>query len=205
MSEPRQLPAQIWAFEDDDGGVPRAGYWIDEQSETPEGSPQFTRTDLSQASVAAALEAAAGWHDAEIVRLKAQIDENNKYLQSLGKSTNSRSNDLCENAIGRHKISAERIRALITPDQRTALQAAIDAAKAEVMAEDAAKPVLAHVCDGKEQEAFEAWAKRADYEMREHPLHYIFLDEKTDAARAGWREGIRYAREYALAQIGAKP
>jgi hypothetical protein len=50
-------------------------------------------------------------------------------------------------------------------------------------------------CDRKEQYAFEAWAKSEDYDMHEHPLHYLFLDEKTNAARQGWNAAIRYMRE----------
>lgn len=94
-----------------------------------------TRTDLSQASVAAALEAAAKEHDAEIVRLEAQIIENKNYLRLAGKSERSSANDFCDAAIGHHRGSAARLRALITPDQRTALQAAIDAAERSAYAQ----------------------------------------------------------------------
>lgn len=76
-----------------------------------------TRTDLSQASVAAALEAAGA-------ACTAVADEAKSYhmpQMAMGATT-----------------ARDAIRALITPDQRTALQAAIDAAKAEARAEDAA-------------------------------------------------------------------
>jgi hypothetical protein len=46
-------------------------------------------------------------------------------------------------------------------------------------------------CEG-EQEHFETWAKSQQYEMREHPLHYLFLDAKTNAARQGWKAALRY-------------
>lgn len=49
-------------------------------------------------------------------------------------------------------------------------------------------------CDGYEQPAFEAWAKRERYAMHEHPLHYIFMDEKTNAARMGWNAALAYVR-----------
>lgn len=52
-------------------------------------------------------------------------------------------------------------------------------------------------CKG-EQEHFEAWAKSKRYEMSEHPLHYIFNDPKTDAARMGWNAALAYVREAAL-------
>ena len=40
-------PKTIWVFDDDDGGVPRSGYWIDEKSETPECAIEYTRADLA--------------------------------------------------------------------------------------------------------------------------------------------------------------
>lgn len=53
---------------------------------------------------------------------------------------------------------------------------------------------LPNNCDGKEQYAFEAWAKAQGFDMHEHPLHYLFLDPKTNAAREAWNECIRYCR-----------
>jgi hypothetical protein len=50
-------------------------------------------------------------------------------------------------------------------------------------------------CDGKEQHAFEAWASANGYDMHEHPLHYLFMDHKTDAARQAWKAGLTYAVE----------
>jgi hypothetical protein len=47
--------------------------------------------------------------------------------------------------------------------------------------------------DGIEQDAFEAWAKAERYDMHEHPMHWLFLDAKTSAARDGWRAGIRHS------------
>lgn len=43
-----EMPERIWAFEDypGQGAVPRSGMWCDEQSETPDGSPCFIRSDL---------------------------------------------------------------------------------------------------------------------------------------------------------------
>lgn len=56
-------------------------------------------------------------------------------------------------------------------------------------------------CDGKEQLAFEAWAVSQQYDMHEHPLHYIFMDPKTSAARLGWNAALRYVRD----QFAASP
>jgi hypothetical protein len=62
----------------------------------------------------------------------------------------------------------------------------------------AAPASLPNNCDGKEQYAFEAWAKSQHMNMHEHPLHYLFLDPQTDAARRAWSECIRYCRTQAL-------
>lgn len=47
-------------------------------------------------------------------------------------------------------------------------------------------------CDGEEQHEFEAWAKKQGYDMLEHPLHWLFLVEKTYHAREGWRSALEY-------------
>lgn len=49
-------------------------------------------------------------------------------------------------------------------------------------------------CDGKEQHAFEDWALRQGYDMTKHPLHYLFLDAQTYAARQAWCAAIEYCR-----------
>ena len=48
---------------------------------------------------------------------------------------------------------------------------------------------------GQQQEAtaFENWAKYQNYDMTTHPLHWLFLDKATYAARQGWKAGIAYA------------
>jgi hypothetical protein len=77
-----------------------------------------------------------------------------------------------------------------------------------------AGPVLwPTTCDGKEQEAWETWAKSEHYDMAQHPLHYIFLNDQTFSARQGWRAGLLYAVEQmkaatpqpTQAQAGAVP
>ncbi len=47
-------------------------------------------------------------------------------------------------------------------------------------------------CEG-EQYFFEEWAKKERMDMTEHPLHYLFMDPKTSAARDGWKAGVAYA------------
>lgn len=37
---------------------------------------------------------------------------------------------------------------------------------------------------------FVRWAVKSGYDMTSHPLHFLFLNEKTDAARAGWKAAI---------------
>lgn len=48
------------------------------------------------------------------------------------------------------------------------------------------------VCDGKEQLAFEAYASSKGLDLSKHPLHYLFLDGKTNQARSAWRECLVY-------------
>lgn len=51
------------------------------------------------------------------------------------------------------------------------------------------------LCDGIEQDAFEAWAKSEHFDMAQHPLHWLFLNPRTDASRSGWKAGLVYAVE----------
>ncbi len=50
------------------------------------------------------------------------------------------------------------------------------------------------VCDGKEQDAFEEWARKEGLDTSFHPLHWLFLDAKTNSARQGWKAALRYVR-----------
>ena len=50
-------------------------------------------------------------------------------------------------------------------------------------------------CDGIEQPAFELWAKSEGFDMNEHPIHYIFTDPETAAARIAWKAGLVHAVE----------
>lgn len=50
------------------------------------------------------------------------------------------------------------------------------------------------ICDGKEQDAFEAWGAKQGMVMYTHPFHWLFLDAKTNAARNGWKGAIEYCR-----------
>ncbi len=54
---------------------------------------------------------------------------------------------------------------------------------------------LPTACDGKEQHAFISWAESEKYDMSEHPLHWLFLNERTYAARQGWVAAIRYVND----------
>ncbi|MCK2149470.1 hypothetical protein MYE70_10370 [Marinobacter alexandrii] len=66
-----------------------------------------------------------------------------------------------------------------------------------------AEPV--RVCDGKEQYAFEDFAKSQNMDMHEHPLHYLFLNPETDAARKGWKAAIEYCRAATLSTNATPP
>lgn len=50
------------------------------------------------------------------------------------------------------------------------------------------------VCDGKEQDAFEEWARKEGLDTSCHPMHWLFLDAKTNSARQGWKAALRYVR-----------
>lgn len=54
----------------------------------------------------------------------------------------------------------------------------------------AVEPVA--VCDGKEQEAFERYAESKRMDMTQHPLHYLFLSDRTATARDAWKAAITY-------------
>ncbi|KWT88038.1 hypothetical protein G6L26_007575 [Agrobacterium radiobacter] len=43
-----------------------------------------------------------------------------------------------------------------------------------------------------EQRAFESWAEGKRHDMSCHPLHYLFLNAETNAAREGWNAALRY-------------
>lgn len=43
-----------------------------------------------------------------------------------------------------------------------------------------------------EQAAFEEWANDSRYEMHQHPLHYLFMDKQTNAARQGWKAALAF-------------
>jgi len=45
-----------------------------------------------------------------------------------------------------------------------------------------------------EVDAFEAWAQGQKYDMSTHPLHWLFLDERTYAARQGWKSALEFVQ-----------
>ena len=74
-------------------------------------------------------------------------------------------------------------------------------AEAAPSRDEALCSALPDTFDGKEQHAFEDLAKGMGLDMTEHPLHYLFLNEKTYAARQAWKAAIRYCRSQALAAL----
>jgi hypothetical protein len=65
-------------------------------------------------------------------------------------------------------------------------------------------PELPKSNDGKEQDAFEAWAGSERYDMATHPIHWLFLNERTDAARQGWKAALEYIGKVMSAGAAAK-
>jgi len=57
--------------------------------------------------------------------------------------------------------------------------------------------------DGKEQDAFETWANGERYDMATHPMHWLFLNEKTYAARQGWKAALEYVNKAIAAPVSA--
>ncbi len=60
------------------------------------------------------------------------------------------------------------------------------------------------VCDGKEQDAFEEWARKEGLDTSCHPMHWLFLDAKTNSARQGWKAALRYVRAHIAAPAKAQ-
>ncbi|WP_439398779.1 hypothetical protein ACRQ5Q_15340 [Bradyrhizobium sp. PMVTL-01] len=54
-----------------------------------------------------------------------------------------------------------------------------------------------------EHTEFEKWAASKKYDMHEHPLHYLFMDPKTNAARQGWKAALRYVSSHLTRDEGA--
>lgn len=86
----------------------------------------------------------------------------------------------------------------------TALRASavIDALLAELEAKDkriaeleAKLSKMPKACDGKEQDAFIKFALNNKFSTECHPLHFLFLDKQTSAARRAWGAAIAYCRD----------
>lgn len=79
-----------------------------------------------------------------------------------------------------------------------------------VASEEIAAPVaqaqhsVPDVCDGKEQDAFEEWARKEGLDTSCHPMHWLFLDAKTNSARQGWKAALRYVRAHIAAPSQAQ-
>jgi hypothetical protein len=60
---------------------------------------------------------------------------------------------------------------------------------------------IPNVCDGKEQYAFLAWAKEENYDMTEHPIHWLFTDPAMYQTRRGWMAAVAYGHAQAFGEI----
>jgi hypothetical protein len=81
--------------------------------------------------------------------------------------------------------------------------AVVDALLAALNAPPAADGmVVPRSNDGKEQVAFEEWARGQGYAMDTHPIHWLFLDSRTAAARDGWRSALDYVTQSLAAARG---
>lgn len=52
--------------------------------------------------------------------------------------------------------------------------------------------LMTHLKFKNEHTAFENFANSQELDMRMHPLHYLFLDKKTDFARSVWKSCLNY-------------
>ena len=95
-------------------------------------------------------------------------------------------------AIRAQSSECERLRGLADSLRDMYSERSAELYRLKGLLEEAGKAIEA--CGGAEQPAFEEWAASHRYDMHEHPLHYIFMDPKTDAARQGWNAALAYAR-----------
>lgn len=65
----------------------------------------------------------------------------------------------------------------------------------DCVAEQSPSPALSDKQEAEHTEAsaFEEWASRENYDMTTHPLHWLFLNERTYAARQGWKAALNFA------------
>ncbi|AKE09169.1 nucleotide exchange factor GrpE [Serratia liquefaciens] len=54
---------------------------------------------------------------------------------------------------------------------------------------------MPRACDGKEQDSFIKFALNNKFSTECHPLHFLFLDKQTSAARRAWGAAIAYCRD----------
>ena len=140
-------------------------------------------------------------------------------LTAAGKATGAELIDMNESDYAACQKGKQELATLCTPATVIALLDALDALQAEVKhlnlhlkatqsGRDAALARLAELpdtCDGKEQEAFEAYAVGEKLNMQCHPLHYLFLNGEPYAARQSWKAAILYCRKQVDASAGASP
>lgn len=160
----------------------------DSPAQTEQQHPDDAAVDRFAAAMKAKLAAArakgrGGWDDPNVcsVEFLAQL-----LVEHLAKGNAGTFEDVANFAMMLHQRGAEP-------------KVLADAAR-PAQTEQPEQSGLPDVCDGKEQEAFEEFARGERMDMTTHPLHWLFLNEKTDAARQGWKAAIRYCRAALSAQ-----
>jgi len=98
-------------------------------------------------------------------------------------------------------LENQKTRSLNEDFQLAVYRWALELKRGEEAAEAKLTELVPSVCDGKEQEAFEAYARQKGLDLSLHPLHYLFLDGKTNQARSAWRECLVYVRAAILRNI----
>jgi hypothetical protein len=121
-------------------------------------------------------------------------------VQSLNYAVSFESPDVNHISALGQLTTAEITATLQTQSQVTAARSETD--RRQIAIEQLRQVVIPSTCDGLEQPAFEAIAAARGYNMEEHPMFYIFLNEKTSAMREGWREAINWVNKTLTAAIG---
>ena len=88
----------------------------------------------------------------------------------------------------------EKAKAAAQADYETRIRSALSA-----QVQDVAERQPKEIATWEDQQAFEAWAQGERYEMHQHPLYYLFMDPKTNAARQGWKAALQFIRDRSAA------
>ncbi|MFU3925849.1 hypothetical protein ACM7G2_28620 [Pseudomonas aeruginosa] len=192
---------------------PELGHWLEEEAES---EPQIQHHEplmtvaQHERIVASRWERAMDLMGEHVARISekltkerdAALDKISK-LESRwphGESPEERFEHYISNTIDRAPEPLRRLgnwlSHVLDEDQWTTAERMLTGAcvAAEERAAEQTQHSVPDVCDGKEQDAFEEWARKEGLDTSCHPMHWLFLDAKTNSARQGWKAALRYVR-----------